>query len=179
MSVNGANSSLSNAFTYRSSLNPRLMSVYPENITLCHDEIFLFGNGFMQGNNGPDVLIDGKICVNINVSDTNITCKPPPLKAGRAHIKVLVRGIGETIEFVSINILLAVHDFYPKHGSLLGGTIVTVIGEGFCNNENYVNVTIGGYKCHVETFTNTNLTCRTSAVSNVVVVDNNGIDKGN
>ena len=143
-----------------------------------HNEIVVSGFGLNQGFNEPIVIIGGKKCLILDVSDTSITCKPPSLKPGKALVKVSVPGVGETNELVFINYILQVNDFNPKKGSLLGGAVVVVYGEGFGDNKEFVTASIGGYKCHIETCENTKLTCKTSPASNVIVVDNSGQSSG-
>ena len=75
---------------------------------------------------------------------------------GYASIKI------ENIVNASFTLLLTVQSVSPKTGSMMGGSILTITGDGFSPNP---DVTIGGTPCQILSSSYTQIKCQTGATS--------------
>ena len=67
----------------------------------------------------------------------------------------------------------------PTQGSMDGGTLITITGEGFSAEEPEDNViTLGEFPCNVVMATSTQIVCGTGSSGTVHEVTNQGWDEG-
>lgn len=67
---------------------------------------------------------------------------------------------------------------YPTNGSLAGGTLLTLTGEGFSDDPVENIIKIGGVACTQEVTNSTYTECVTGSVSTTHHVDNSGTNPG-
>lgn len=85
------------------------------------------------------------------------------------EISVLIKNRGYALINIekrvdrSFALFPAIRTVSPQSGSTAGGTLVTISGTGFPEEEDKVTVSIGGYICHVESSLSTEITCKSSA----------------
>lgn len=77
-----------------------------------------------------------------------------------------------------MNVDLKVTNVYPLHGSIQGGTRLTVTGTGFGTNDSLVDVSVGDFDCDVESVSNTEIVCLIGHAGRVHEVTNLGTDPG-
>ena len=142
----GSFGGLSNGFTYLVA-TPQLTSVAPsEGLLVGGTPITLTGSGFVVG---ATVTIGGQPARNVSVtSPTTITAVTPPGVPGGAMVLVtnpggLITGFatGFTYSATATVPSLAVTGVSPSSGPMTGGTLVTIVGQGFTSG---AIVTIGG-----------------------------------
>ena len=174
---------MNEAFTYSASLTPSVTSVSSDLLTVIGGVLLkIQGTSFIStSGSDPIVKIGGKPCVVVNSSDTEISCTTPPNSPGKHRLAVIIEGKGLALIsqlWKSVEYVLYVENIYPKHGSVLGGTTLTLEGAGFVTNASKVHVIIGKRKCDVISSTENKIQCKTKAASNVFVVDNSGRHSG-
>ena len=74
--------------------------------------------------------------------------------------------------------VLSVSGISPKQGSLSGGTVLTISGEGFSTNVTQNTVRLGDVQCGVFESTETQMKCRTPSGGRIADVDNSGSHPG-
>lgn len=85
---------------------------------------------------------------------------------------------GRTNSISDITVTLKVTGLTPTQGSMYGGTVLTVTGQGFGTNSSRVEVTLGGRGCTMDTLTGTELTCTLDYTGTTHAVTNQGTHKG-
>ena len=78
----------------------------------------------------------------------------------------------------NITVTLEVTGLSPSRGSLYGGTLLTVTGQGFGTNASRVAVTVGSHACPVDSLADTELTCEVDYAGTAHTVTNQGTHKG-
>lgn len=73
---------------------------------------------------------------------------------------------------------LSITNVFPLHGSLLGGTRLTVTGSGFGTNATIVDASVGDIVCNVATVTDTQIVCEIANAATTHQVTNKGSDPG-
>ena len=74
--------------------------------------------------------------------------------------------------------MFEVTNVYPRQGSLEGGTMITITGNGFSTNTKLNVVMFGDTNCKVQTSTATQITCIMDSLGKVYKVDNQGTHPG-
>lgn len=122
------------------------------------------GNRFDTRNN-TNVKVGNLPCTIRTVSLTSITCEVSTnLGAGYHSVVVQVNNMGNANSNITYLQNLVVSSISPQQGSLGGGLLVNIYGEGL--NTDHVNVTICNRTCSSLTIlSNNQLTCLTPAVS--------------
>ncbi len=73
-----------------------------------------------------------------------------------------------------------VSNFSPNIGSVRGGTLVTINGDGFSTNCSLNKVTFGSsLDCKIVSCSNDYIQCKTSSAYSAYKIDNNGFNIGN
>lgn len=160
-------------FTYTKSMTPTITHVSPlsmtgENTTT----VTLVGTGF--GENISTVRVSMKSseqhsCTVTSVSDTRILCEIKYLPQGSNTVIVDISGKGRgkhSNDIEQIESIAGIFNVHPDHGSLHGGTDVTITGNGFKSD---VIVRIDGIACEVIQRTLGYIVCTTAAHSSGVV----------
>ncbi|XP_071944840.1 fibrocystin-L-like [Antedon mediterranea] len=173
--VDKLSSSIDNAFTQNPALTPTVSSISPTSSSvLGGGTIVILSTIF--GTKKPMVYINELECTVISFSDTEIQCTVPGNEPGIYDVMVSVPGkgyahVGSQAQF---SYDLEINGIYPDHGSLQGGTTVSIIGSGFGTNTSLVDVLFGRVTCDI-THLNDDLIKCTSRSSGVVhTVTNQG-----
>ena len=83
------------------------------------------------------VFVGNKICENVSVVDTEISCElPNDICGGENIVKVKKQSFGYISGFGVIDVAFQLNSITPNSGSASGGTKVTLAGAGFCSVEN-------------------------------------------
>lgn len=126
------------------------------------------GTGFATDNT---VMIGKAECTQTASSETEITCTLGKGEIGTFDVKVTAESKGlasgsQSFEYNSGS----VDSVDPSTGSLAGGTLVTVSGNGF---DETAAVDIDGNACEVVEVSSTEISCRTPASTQTSAVDIN------
>lgn len=136
------------------------------------------GNFFSSGDAIPVVTIGDKKCKYISHDKTTITCLTPDSEPASKKVLVHVPGVGTSKITNNLTYRLKLLGFFPRCGSIVGGTEVTVHGRRFCGNVNNTKIRICGVDCHVTSVeSSTDLKCVTQGTRKTVYVGNGGTHK--
>ncbi|XP_075681934.1 fibrocystin-L [Rhinoderma darwinii] len=158
------------SFTYSSALTPEVSSVYPTEVRNTTTPIYINGLGF--GMDANDVIVyagDTEIDV-ANVNDTDITSNIDPIPAGSYPVKVIVQSKGLALGFFTMNSPAEATLLTPS-GSVLGGTLLLIQGNGF--HPTNTSVQVGGAPCPVTSVTPDSLQCITPQSTTAKTTDVN------
>jgi hypothetical protein len=75
----------------------------------------------------------------------------------------------------SLDIKFRITNVYPLQGSVMGGTRLTITGEGFSTNTTGTSVRVGQNECVIESATATQIICLIQDTATVHRVDNQGV----
>lgn len=75
----------------------------------------------------------------------------------------------------SLDIKFRITNVYPLSGSVMGGTRVTITGEGFSTNTTGTKVKVGQYDCAIESVSTTQIVCLIQDTATIHKVDNQGV----
>lgn len=168
--VNGIPSSCSHrncSFTFKQSIT--LTSITPTHGT-AGSTITLTGSGFSTQCHDNSVLIGGSLCHVTGCTSTTINCIAGQFEGGINIVALQVKDIGFAQHVngeVTFKQDISIKTIKPTKGSTVGGTHVTIIGNGFARNKSYINVTIGGSQCIVTNTTLSQVTCITPKSSSI------------
>ena len=184
VTVGGEVGSMLNSFWYDSGKTPVVSSLSTsEGSVSGGEQLMIHGTGFgsLQGT----VKIGPHLCKVTLYSDVLIKCTTPANAPGIYDVLVCVDGIGCAVEAglrprpPQFKYILYVSGISPEYGSVLGGTVVTLVGRGFSDNTSAVAVNVGYVPCKVLSSRRTDIMCRMESSSTVHNVDNTGIHPGN
>ena len=175
--------SLLNAFWYDPGITPVVSSLSTlEGSVSGGEQLIIHGIGF--GSQQGTVKIGPHLCKVTLYSDVLIRCTSPPNAPGIYDVLVCVDGIGCAIKAglhsrpPQFKYILYVSGIFPEHGSVFGGTVLTIVGRGFSDNTSAIAVNVGDVPCKVLSSRSTKIMCRTEASSAAHDVDNAGIHPG-
>ncbi len=160
--VNNINASCGTCtFSYSDSISPELTSVSPLTVS-GSTQISLQGSKFGSDATKVHVMIGASECVVASVAnDSQIECQVAGVEAGDQLVQVTVEGVGlakaSTGFFISSQ--LKVVSVSPSAGSIHGGSVVTVTGNGFGPG---TRLSFGGYPCLIRSVLPDQITCRTT-----------------
>jgi len=149
------------SFTYSDSISPSLTSVTPLNVS-GPTKIILEGFQFGSDPEKVSVFIGKSYCSIISlVNESQIECDVDAVEFGEQLVQVIIDDIGlaKTESEIIIKSELQVDSVSPSQGSVHGGTLVTVTGNGFDSN---TQIYFGDYPCLIKSFEPGKITCRTS-----------------
>lgn len=154
------------SFQYSSSLVPTVSSISPNSISGNQTTVFVSGSGF--GSQLEDLRVyAGNIVLEVKeVTDSQLRLLVGPLPAGPHTLKVIVMSKG----LASGNPTLtsqAQASLQPSSGSLAGGTLLTITGNGFAAGN--TSVMLGPYSCPIMTLTPAMVNCLTHAFNETEV----------
>ena len=177
--INSNNKSDSfSGYTYNSSSTPTVTSLNPTMSSSPKGGEELTINGTAFGSSPGSIKICGNECQIKSWSDTQITCMLPENQDGDCSPVIEIPGNGYAgVENVPpISYRFRVTGMSPNVGSLLGGTIVKITGEGF-TDDSCLNLTVNlgeKYTCEITECTNTYLICETKRIAKSMIVGNLG-----
>ncbi|XP_068189914.1 fibrocystin-L-like [Antennarius striatus] len=170
----------SGLFTYDADLTPQISSMSPNATTVTGHRVLTIQGSNLRGlNNDTTVYVGTEECVTIESTTTVITCLlpvlPPDLYA--VHVQVGNNGYPQTSNDVNTTIeyILEVYSVFPLAGSLMGGTRLTVTGNGFSNNISDNTVSVGEIDCDVVTASENELQCVLQTGEKTHTVTNQGV----
>ena len=125
-------------FTYSTEMTPTIESVTPTRIT-GPTNLTIYGTGFGDVIDDVFIQIADAIChVNL-LSNTMTICEVQSINVGnRKQIMVNVAGKGRAQGFIVVHSSPSLFSCTPKMGSLAGGTIITLRGNGFIDGQTTV-----------------------------------------
>ncbi|XP_061189118.1 fibrocystin-L-like [Saccostrea echinata] len=185
LTQSGVTLTASQQFNYDASLTSNINSVSPSTSSVTGGgTLVLQGTGFGASQPaGTTLMIGDKQATIISYSDTRVEATLPAQAAGSHAIKFSVGNNGYasiSASTKSIAYSLKVTNIFPRSGSLYGGTIVTVMGQGFGNTASDIKATVGSHACNVVgTVTDTQFKCQIAATGKVHKVDNQGASANN
>ncbi|XP_078699976.1 fibrocystin-L-like [Branchiostoma floridae x Branchiostoma belcheri] len=115
------------------------------------------------------------------VTGSEVTCTLPALGPGTYDILLHADGSGYGVmdgstSFPTVEYVLRVTGMSPSRGSLSGGTLVGLSGEGFSTTAGENTVMFGDTVCEVLSSTSTEVWCRMGSAGRRHLVDNTGTD---
>ncbi|XP_040289774.1 fibrocystin-L-like [Bufo bufo] len=158
------------SFTYSSALTPQVSSVDP---TIVRNATTIHINGLGFGEVADDVTVYvGAMELNVvDANDTDITCNIDPIPAGNYPVKVIVLRKGLAQGSFTMNSPAEATLLTPS-GSVLGGTLLLIQGNGF--HPINTTVQVGGAPCPVTAIAPYSLQCmtpsRTTATTTSVII---------
>lgn len=137
------------AFTYSEDATPTISAVSPTR-GVGGDHLFVYGTNLPVATIGDvSVGIGGASCDVVSNNGTVLECvlAKDQAQAGTYPVSVRVDGLGnaafKTEAVVNFTVELAVYDFSPRNGSVLGGDILQIWGTGFSRLGVQNKITIG------------------------------------
>lgn len=171
------------AFWYDSGMTPLVSSLSTlEGSVSGGDQLMIQGTGF--GFQKGTVKIGPNPCKVTLYSDVLIKCTTPASAPGIYDVLVCVGGKGCAVDAglrsrpPQFKYILEVTDISPGHGSIIGGSVLTLSGRGFSDNASAIAVTVGDVPCRVLSSRSTTIMCKTDASSVTYYVDNTEIHPG-
>ncbi|KAK7468041.1 hypothetical protein BaRGS_00036745, partial [Batillaria attramentaria] len=168
------------SFTYSQSATPRITGIAPTQVSAAGGDVTITGIKF--GTEEPNVVVlDTSLELEVTShSDTEVVVKFPPIGQDSYTLGLSVPGVGlaEVNSGVPpVTVTFEVTGMNPVYGSMYGGTIMTVEGEGFGDDDSLLDVTLGGHACPVETVSDTVITCKLAYTGTEYTVTNQGKHK--
>lgn len=148
------------SFGVSDAISPVLSSVSPSRINDTSD-IYLEGSMFGSDASNLMVTIGQVVCNVFELNDTHIGCSVAAIHAGDQEVSVNVKGVGNAKRSSNhvVTGVLSIKDILPNTGSVHGGLLLEIQGNGFDLN---TRVAIGSFPCFVERATAGSLFCRTT-----------------
>lgn len=153
-------------FQYSTTVVPQVSSISPSSVSGNQTTVFVPGSGFGSSLEDLRVYADNIMLDVKEVTDSSLTLLVGPLPAGPHALKVIVMSKG----LASGNAILtsqAQASLQPTSGSLAGGTLLTITGNGFAVGN--TSVKLGPYPCTIMTVTPAMVTCLTRAFNEAQV----------
>lgn len=146
---------------------PSITSISPDHGPIAGGtEVTITGTGFQ---NGATVLIGGVACAIVSISATEIVCTTGAHAADTVNVKVTNTDDQEDIAIDAYTYegnggggdpAPSITEISPNHGTVAGGTEVTITGTHF---QNGATVLIGGVACAIVSISATEIVCTTGA----------------
>ncbi|XP_021354106.1 fibrocystin-L-like [Mizuhopecten yessoensis] len=169
-----ASSTASSSFTYDSSITAQVTSITPTTSGVKGGAtITILGSGF--GSSGT-LIIGGTTVTPLIYSNTQVTAVLSSLTPGVHLVQVIVGTDGAAVldsnAVPTISYILQVTNVFPLQGSLQGGTLVTITGQGLDDD---AEIKIGGHPCDIDSITaTTQIVCKIGDTGTKHQVDNQG-----
>ena len=119
-------------FTYSQSITPTLTAVSPTSVNAA-GTITLTGTNFGTDTTKVTVSIGKQSCTPLTANDTEITCTLVGLNLGSQTVKVNINGVGDatSVQSLAVTGTQTIVSISPSTGSVNGGTVLTISGNGF------------------------------------------------
>ncbi|XP_069830385.1 fibrocystin [Dendropsophus ebraccatus] len=146
-------------------LNPVISSISPNTSSTADNRVvFIYLSHF---DNPPyvkmEVTVHMEVARIVNVTSKRIEVMLPSLPAGIYNVSVIMNGISLTANGFQpiIRYVLETYNLEPCCGSFLGGTAITIYGEGFSLNTSIISVYVGQEPCTLLKATHEMIICQT------------------
>lgn len=156
---------LARAFTYVSSLNPVIVSLSRNRSSIAGGEILFLGMSLLVNYTDLDVQIHVQDTSAQVLSQTawGLEVVLPPLVPGIHVISAFINGVSIRSQGVDLYIqyLTEVFSVEPCSGSLLGGTLLSLLGTGLGRDPALIRVLVDNHPCDIVNLTEVNIWCET------------------
>ncbi|XP_045208899.2 fibrocystin-L-like [Mercenaria mercenaria] len=145
-------------FSYKDILTPRVYAINP---TTMSEVTEFYINGTLLGNITSDVEVtfSGISADVIEAGNTYLLVVINSIQVGPNEIVVRINGLGKAVGSLIVNGLLSISKVQPLSGSIYGGTVLNIEGNGF--TVNYTTVLVGFVPCDIESIIPSNVICVT------------------
>ncbi|XP_052063080.1 fibrocystin-L-like [Mytilus californianus] len=146
--------------TYALSSTPETISVTPLSLDGTSSTVTITGQRFGTDSSNMMVTIGGVDCTVSVVTAQEITCTITNVPVGSQPVVVLLKDIGLATNNNNIQITsqAVISSITPSEGSIHGGTLIDIAGNGFTND---TAVTIDGATCQISLVTLSSVKCMT------------------
>lgn len=146
-------------FTIATSETPVVNSIAPNEIRGPNTEVVINGQNFGTNISGLIVRIGSNLCNVSEVNDTRISCILNGLSLGFQPIQITTRfGSSYPINNL-IRGIFSVLSMFPDIGSIFGGSLVTITGNGFVSNS---TIRLNTSNCTIVSLSVTQIKCLTT-----------------
>nr|DBA24045.1 TPA: hypothetical protein GDO54_011748 [Pyxicephalus adspersus] len=149
-------------FTYSSEVPVTVSNISPNVVGNSSTVLFINGSGFGADINDIVVYIGNATASVLDVNDMEIRCSVDAIPAGNYVVKVMVLSKGLAQGSLTVTSPAEAVLFTPS-GSVLGGTVLHIIGNGF--HASNTTVQVGGAPCDIVSVTPASIQCVTPASS--------------
>ncbi|XP_069076730.1 fibrocystin-L-like isoform X2 [Pleurodeles waltl] len=180
--VNGLNVTLTGHFLYTSAVYTSVITdVFPNTSSvLGNRNLTLFGSNFGNALADTRVYIGVGLCPVLEMNSTHVVCLLPSLPPGTYPVLLKVGNLGfaSVSDPLKANItyILEVNSISPQHGSVYGGTKITITGSGFSTEPGINEVQLDSTPCQVTSSAAESLECIVQSRRAAHLVTNNGRD---
>ncbi|VDH99664.1 Hypothetical predicted protein, partial [Mytilus galloprovincialis] len=146
--------------TYALASTPEMTSVAPISFDGTSTSVTITGQGFGTDSSNVMVTIGGADCTVSVVTAQTVTCTITNVPVGSQPVVVLLKDIGlaTNINNIQITSQAIISSITPSEGSIHGGTMIDIAGNGFTND---TVVTIDGATCQIRLVTLSSAKCTT------------------
>jgi len=154
-------------FNASSEITPVIDSISPTSLN-SSGLVTLNGSNFGNLVSALNITIGTQTCLVQTVSDQEITCQLDGLDIGDQTINLNIQGVGNAINSNnSTQVIIKgeplLQSISPASGSINGGTLITITGNGF--DETTTSISIDNTVCKIVSVSIDQVTCLTSAHS--------------
>lgn len=144
-------------FNYSQVCTPILNSVSPNSVN-SSNLITLTGSNLNTNLSDLEIKIGTQICVPVSVNENEITCQLNGLNLGDQQVNVNIFGLGDaqSDQGLFVKGLTSISDISPLTGSVYGGTVLTMNGNGF---DETTRVLLDNVDCKITSFKIDSLAC--------------------
>ncbi|CAH1788932.1 unnamed protein product [Owenia fusiformis] len=148
-------------FSYSEAATPTFIDVTPLATSISSTDITITGSKFGTDSVDVTVKIGTQDCSVTSVTDTSIACTIGYITVGPQQVNVIIKDKGQAwySDPVYINSEAVVDTVSPSEGSINGGTVLNILGNGF--DAESTKVTLDGVECTLQTVTLSQITCTT------------------
>ncbi|XP_072530724.1 PKHD1 like 1, tandem duplicate 1 [Salminus brasiliensis] len=154
------------SYEYSVALAPQVSSVNPDSVTGNETAVVIAGSGFGSNLEDLSVFADNTSLKVIKVTDNNVTLSIVALPAGPHALQVVVRSKGLALGNATLT-SVPLASLMPTSGSLAGGTLLMITGNGFVVGN--TSVMLGTSPCSIVRVTPSTVQCLTRASSEKLV----------
>uniref|UniRef100_A0ABM0MU86 Fibrocystin-L-like n=1 Tax=Saccoglossus kowalevskii TaxID=10224 RepID=A0ABM0MU86_SACKO len=179
VSISDVSATSVNGFQYDASTTPSITQLSVTQSSVAGGAaLVVSGTGFGTDESSSDALKIGDVpCQLISYSDNTIECILPAQSPGVYDVRLYVDNVGyaDSSSGTAITYQLSVTAINPGYGSIKGGTLVTISGEGFSNVNSENVVLFGNIECLVISSNSNEIQCIAGDSGTTHNVDNSGL----
>ncbi|NXF37189.1 PKHD1 protein, partial [Nyctibius bracteatus] len=162
---------VTNLFQYDPSLNPAVVSLSRNRSGIAGGQELQIGISQFASYQGSDIKVQiGSSWADIQAEmDNGVNVTLPALAVGLYNVSVFINSIAVTSNRVEplIQYLSEIFSIEPCGGSFLGGTLLTISGEGFSRNPALVSVSMNRQTCMITHLAEEAVWCLTPPAANL------------